>query len=137
MTEPRRLQGTVEAGRCPPARRLSDAHSGNEHSGSTPGGRTGSGGRPGGVTIVRRAAVAAENELLDEDAGALAAGLEVALRSRAVIDQAKGMVMERFWLTAHHAVAALAQVSGESNPKVYDVAERFVETVSRGLLPVR
>ncbi len=47
------------------------------------------------------------------------------------------MVMERFRMTADHAVAALAQVSGESNRKVRDVAERFVETVSRGSLPVR
>jgi hypothetical protein len=74
------------------------------------------------------AAVAAENILLYENTVARAANLEVALRSRAVIDQAKGMLMERFRLTADQAFAALAQVSMDSNRKVRDVAERFVET---------
>jgi GAF domain-containing protein len=83
------------------------------------------------------AAVAAENLLLYEDAVARAANLEVALRSRAVIDQAKGMLMERFRLTADQAFAALAQVSMESNRKVRDVAERFVESGELGAPPVR
>jgi GAF domain-containing protein len=74
------------------------------------------------------AAVAAGNMLLYEDAVTRAANLEVALRSRAVIDQAKGMLMERFRVTADQAFAALAQVSMETNRKVHDVAERFVET---------
>ena len=80
------------------------------------------------------AAVAAGNMLAYEEALARAANLEVALRSRAVIDQAKGMLMERFRLTADQAFQALAQVSMESNRKVRDVAERFVET---GELEVR
>jgi GAF domain-containing protein len=74
------------------------------------------------------AAVAAGNMQLYEDAVTRAANLEVALRSRAVIDQAKGMLMERFRLTADQAFAALAQLSMETNRKVRDVAERFVET---------
>jgi GAF domain-containing protein len=74
------------------------------------------------------AAVAAGNMLLYEDAISRAANLEVALRSRAVIDQAKGMLMERFRLTADQAFQALAQVSMESNRKVRDIAERFVES---------
>jgi GAF domain-containing protein len=73
-------------------------------------------------------AVAAGNMLLYEDALGRAANLEVALGSRAVIDQAKGMLMERFRLTPDQAFHALAQVSMESNRKVRDVAERFVES---------
>jgi GAF domain-containing protein len=54
--------------------------------------------------------------------------LEAALDSRAVIDQAKGILMERFKLTADQAFQALARVSMESNTKVREVAERFVQT---------
>jgi hypothetical protein len=72
-------------------------------------------------------ALVAGNMLLYEDAVAKAAKLELALRSRAVIDQAKGMLMERFRLTADQAFHALAQVSMESNRKVRDVAERCGE----------
>jgi len=83
------------------------------------------------------AAVVAGNMLLYEDVLAKAANLEVALRSRAVIDQAKGMLMERFRLTADQAFQALAQVSMESNRKVRDIAERFVESGEFGVPSVR
>jgi len=52
----------------------------------------------------------------------------VALDSRAVIDQAKGILMERFKVTADQAFQALARVSMESNTKVREVAERLVRT---------
>jgi GAF domain-containing protein len=54
--------------------------------------------------------------------------LEVALDSRGVIDQAKGILMERFRLTADQAFQALARISMESNVRVREVAERFVAT---------
>jgi hypothetical protein len=54
--------------------------------------------------------------------------LEAALDSRAVIDQAKGILMERFKLTADQAFQALTRVSMETNTKVREVAERFVQT---------
>ncbi|MGY1615603.1 ANTAR domain-containing protein [Geodermatophilus sp. SYSU D00691] len=54
--------------------------------------------------------------------------LRVALDSRAVIDQAKGILMERYKLTADQAFQALVRVSMESNTKVREVAERMVET---------
>jgi len=57
-----------------------------------------------------------------------AENLAVALDSRAVIDQAKGILIERFRLTADQAFQALTRVSMESNTKVRDVAERFVAT---------
>lgn len=54
--------------------------------------------------------------------------LEAALDTRAVIDQAKGILMERFKLTPDAAFQALTRVSMESNTKVRDVAARFVAT---------
>jgi GAF domain-containing protein len=54
--------------------------------------------------------------------------LRAALDSRAVIDQAKGILMERFKLSADQAFSALTQVSMETNTKVRDVAGRFVDT---------
>jgi GAF domain-containing protein len=54
--------------------------------------------------------------------------LETALESRGVIDQAKGILMERFKLAPDQAFQVLARVSMETNTKVRDVAERFVGT---------
>jgi transcriptional regulator with GAF, ATPase, and Fis domain len=73
-------------------------------------------------------AVVAGNMLVYESALDRAKNLEAALTSRAVIDQAKGILMERFKLTADQAFRALAQVSMETNTKVRDIAERFIET---------
>jgi GAF domain-containing protein len=74
------------------------------------------------------AAVVAGNMLVYESALDRAKNLEAALASRAVIDQAKGILMERFKLTADQAFQALARVSMETNTKVRDIAERFVAT---------
>ena len=73
-------------------------------------------------------AVVAGNMLVYESALDRAKNLEAALASRAVIDQAKGILMERFKLTADQAFQALARVSMETNTKVRDIAERFVDT---------
>ena len=73
-------------------------------------------------------AVVAGNMLVYESALDRAKNLEAALASRAVIDQAKGVLMERFKMTADQAFQALARVSMESNVKVREVAERFVAT---------
>ena len=74
------------------------------------------------------AVVPVSNMYLYETAVERAGNLEAALDSRAVIDQAKGILMERFKLSADQAFSALARVSMESNTKVRDVAVRFVET---------
>jgi transcriptional regulator with GAF, ATPase, and Fis domain len=73
-------------------------------------------------------AVVAGNMLVYESALDRARNLEAALASRAVIDQAKGILMERFKLTADQAFQALVRVSMEGNTKVREIAERFVET---------
>ena len=45
-----------------------------------------------------------------------------------MIDQAKGILMERFKLTPDQAFQALTRVSMETNTKVREIAERFVST---------
>jgi GAF domain-containing protein len=74
------------------------------------------------------AVVPVSNMYLYESAVERAEHLQAALDSRAVIDQAKGILMERYKLTADRAFQALARVSMESNTKVRDVAQRMVET---------
>jgi GAF domain-containing protein len=74
------------------------------------------------------AVVPVSNMYLYEAAVGRAEHLRAALDSRAVIDQAKGILMERHKLNADQAFSALARVSMQTNTKVRDVAERFVET---------
>jgi GAF domain-containing protein len=78
------------------------------------------------------AAVVAGNMVVYESALDRARNLEAAMASRAVIDQAKGILMERFKLTPDQAFQALTHVSMQSNTKVRDVAARFVETGELG-----
>ena len=74
------------------------------------------------------AVVPVSNMYLYEAAVERAEHLQSALDSRAVIDQAKGILMERFRLTPDAAFQALTRVSMETNTKVRDVALRFVTT---------
>lgn len=74
------------------------------------------------------AVVPVSNMYLYEAAVERAEHLQAALDSRAVIDQAKGILMERFRLTPDAAFQALTRVSMETNTKVRDVALRFVTT---------
>jgi len=74
------------------------------------------------------AVVPVSNMYLYESAVERVGHLQAALDSRAVIDQAKGILMERFKLTPDQAFQALARVSMETNTKVRDVAEHMVET---------
>lgn len=74
------------------------------------------------------AAVAAGNLYAYQNARDMADNLQLALESRAVIDQAKGVLMERYRLTAEQAFQALAQASMSTNRKVRDIAEELVST---------
>jgi PAS domain S-box-containing protein len=56
--------------------------------------------------------------------------LEEALRSRAVIDQAKGMIMITRGCDAGEAFSVLVQMSNTSNRKIRDLAQSFVEEAS-------
>jgi len=82
--------------------------------------------------LVAYAVVPVSNIYLYETALERAGHLRAALDSRAVIDQAKGILMERYKLTADQAFRLLARVSMETNTKVRDVAERCVETGELG-----
>ncbi len=74
------------------------------------------------------AAVAASNMHAYQDALDMAQNLQVALESRAVIDQAKGILMERYKWSADQAFQALVQVSMRTNTRVRAVAEHLVQT---------
>lgn len=63
-------------------------------------------------------------------ARALAEQLAAALESRAVIDQAKGIIMAARGITAAEAFAVLVEQSQRENIKVRAVAERFVATMT-------
>ena len=74
------------------------------------------------------ASVAMANMYAYQDARDMANNLQVALESRAKIDQAKGVLMERYRITADQAFQALATVSMRTNTKVRDIAERLVQS---------
>jgi hypothetical protein len=74
------------------------------------------------------AAVPVSNMYLYESAVERAGQLQAALDSRAVIDQAKGILMERYKMTADQAFQALVQLSMDSHTKVREVAQRCVDT---------
>jgi len=74
------------------------------------------------------AAVAAGNLYAYQSARGLADNLQRALESRAVIDQAKGILMERHKLTADQAFQELVHASMHANRKVRDVADHLVMT---------
>jgi len=62
---------------------------------------------------------------------ALGQQLEQALESRAVIDQAKGIIMTRHGCTADEAFTCIVTVSRNRNTKVRDLAAELVETARR------
>lgn len=61
----------------------------------------------------------------------LAAGLAAAMRSRAVIEQAKGILIADKRISAAEAFALLARMSQNGNIKVRDVAQRLVDERSQ------
>jgi GAF domain-containing protein len=74
------------------------------------------------------AAVAVSNMRAYQEARDTADNLQVALQSRAVIDQAKGILMERYKLTADQAFQLLAGASMQTNTKLRTVADQLVLT---------
>jgi AmiR/NasT family two-component response regulator len=58
----------------------------------------------------------------------LSDNLQAALETRAVIDQAKGILVERYKLTPDQAFKLLAQASMATNRKLRDIAEQLVQT---------
>jgi GAF domain-containing protein len=74
------------------------------------------------------AGVALSNIHAYSSARELAENLQAALESRAVIDQAKGILMERHKLTADQAFQLLAHSSMRQNTKLRVIAEQLVLT---------
>jgi len=78
--------------------------------------------------FVSYAGVAVSNMSAYQNARDRADNLQLALETRAVIDQAKGILMERHKLTADRAFQLLARISMQTNTKLRVVAEELVTT---------
>lgn len=76
------------------------------------------------------AAVAVHNMHLYESTRDLARNLDIALQSRAVIEQAKGVLMSQRRCGATEAVNLLAAASQRSNRKLRDIAQGIVDGVA-------
>jgi GAF domain-containing protein len=74
------------------------------------------------------AAVAAGNVRAYQSARTRADDLEAAMQSRAVIEQAKGVLIERYKIVPDHAFRLLALASMNANRKLRDVADDLVRT---------
>ncbi len=82
-------------------------------------------------TFAEYAAVALANADAYHGAAGLALQLQAAMDSRAVIEQAKGIIMAEQRCSADDAFAFLAKISQHSNRKVRDVAAALVADVQR------
>jgi GAF domain-containing protein len=81
------------------------------------------------------AAVAAANAGVHAATATLAANLQKALNSRAVIDQAKGILMAEHRYSADAAFAELVHRSNTTNRKLHDIAQAVVDDTQRGPPP--
>ena len=79
-----------------------------------------------GETFANYAAVALANAYLYSTTAALAEQMSAAMESRAVIEQAKGILMARQNISADDAFALLARASQTSNRKLRDIAAGIV-----------
>jgi GAF domain-containing protein len=77
-------------------------------------------------TFAGYAAVALANAHLYDTTATLAQQMQAAMESRAVIEQAKGIIMGQRRCTADEAFALLSKVSQDSNRKLRDVAAALV-----------
>jgi GAF domain-containing protein len=91
--------------------------------------------RDAGREFASYAAVAVRNIHLYESTRELAMNLDAAMRSRAVIEQAKGIVMSQRHCDASEAFTMLAEASQRSNRKVRDIAQSLIDGVSGGSPP--
>ncbi|MGK5684182.1 GAF and ANTAR domain-containing protein [Actinoplanes sp. URMC 104] len=81
--------------------------------------------------FARHAAVAIANAHQFYSAATLAAQLQAAMHSRAVIEQAKGVIMAQRRCTPDEAFAYLTRASQDTNHKVRDVAAALIADVAR------
>jgi GAF domain-containing protein len=78
------------------------------------------------------AAVALANHSLYASSMALNGNLQVAMQSRAVIEQAKGVLVASLRCTPEEAFAHLAKQSQHTNRKLREIAAEVVENAARG-----
>jgi GAF domain-containing protein len=78
-------------------------------------------------TFAGHAAVAVANAHLYETTAALADQMKQAMATRAVIEQAKGIIMRDRGCTADEAFDALVKLSQEAHVKLREVAQRLVD----------
>jgi len=81
-----------------------------------------------GEEVASFVAVAVANAEHGARAAEDAANMRRAMESRATIEQAKGILMERLKLTGDAAFAVLTRASQENNMKLRDVADHLVQT---------
>jgi GAF domain-containing protein len=90
---------------------------------------------PAGIELAKAfgayAAVALANAHLYETTATLAQQMQEAMESRAVIEQAKGIIMGDRRCTSEEAFGLLAKISQDTNRKLRDVAAALVEQASR------
>jgi GAF domain-containing protein len=86
--------------------------------------------RDTGRTFASYAAAAVHNMHLYETTRELAENLDTAMRSRAVIEQAKGILMSQRRCDATEAFGLLAAASQRSNRKLRDIAQAIVDGVT-------
>ncbi|WP_229072882.1 GAF and ANTAR domain-containing protein [Actinoplanes sp. DH11] len=82
-------------------------------------------------TFAGHAAISLANAHLYDTTATVARQLEAALASRAVIEQAKGIIMSQRRCTAEEAFGILAKASQDANRKLRDVAAALVERTAR------
>jgi GAF domain-containing protein len=82
------------------------------------------------TTFASYAAVAVHNMHLYESTRELADNLDIAMRTRAVIEQAKGILMSQRRCDATEAFTLLAAASQRSNRKLRDIAQAIVDGVA-------
>ncbi len=81
------------------------------------------------VEFASYAAIAVQNRQLYDSSRELAEHLDTAMRTRAVIEQAKGIVMSQRRCDAAEAFNLLAAASQRSNRKLRDIAQAIVDGV--------
>lgn len=89
-------------------------------------------GRELARTFASYAAVAVANTHLYEDTRSLAENLQKAMEYRAVIEQAKGILMGQRRISAAEAFQLLSSASQRSNRKLRDIAVAIVDGVEGG-----
>jgi len=82
-------------------------------------------------TFAAHAAVALANATLYASATRLAEQMAEAMRSRAVIEQAKGILMAQRHCTADEAFEILTQASQRANKKLREIAAAIVESTAK------